>query len=416
MYRYLDIRSYLHKVGFAFRALENRNFRLFFFGGMVSLMGIWIQNIAIGWLVYRLTGSAFYLGLVGFAGQIPALLLTPIAGVFADRSNRRRMLLITQSIPMILAFTLAFLSFTGRIQVSLLLIIVVINGIAIAFDTPFRHAFLLDMLGDKKLIANAVALNSSLFNSARFIGPSLGGLLIAMFGEAVCFLINGISFSGVIIALLMMRVPKFVKPSNRKPIFSELRDGMHYAWNFPPARHLISLVIVMSLFGLPFQSFMPLYAGDILQGDSRLLGFLTGALGAGALSGAFFLASRNTIVTIPIMIRNASLLFAVGLFSFSFSTYTALSLILLVATGFGMIVSFAGTNTLLQSIVAEDKRGRVLALYSMSFLGFTPVGSLFLGLISEQIGVPHTTMLASLVCLAAALFYARKAKSLTKMI
>lgn len=416
MYRYLDIRSYLHKVGFAFRALENRNFRLFFFGGMVSLMGTWIQNLAIGWLVYRLTDSAFYLGLVGFAGQIPALLLTPIAGVFADRNNRRKMLYVTQSVPMILAFILAFLSFTGRIQVSLLIIIVVINGIAIAFDTPFRHAFLLEMLGDKKLIPNAVALNSSLFNAARFIGPSLGGLLIALFGEAICFLINGISFGGVIIALLMMRVPKYVRPSNRKPIFKELRDGMYYAWNFPPARQLISLVIVMSLFGLPFQAFMPLYAGDILQGDSRLLGFLTGALGAGALSGAFFLASRNSISTIPIMVRNASLLFAVGLFSFSFSTNTALSLILLVATGFGMIVSFAATNTLLQSIVAEDKRGRVLALYSMSFLGFTPVGSLFLGLISEQIGVPHTTMLASLVCLAAALFYARKAKSLMKMI
>ncbi|MDA3942805.1 MAG: MFS transporter [Bacteroidetes bacterium] len=416
MNRYFDIHAYFRKVGFAFRALENRNFRLYFFGASVSLMGTWIQNLAIGWMVYRLTDSAFYLGLVGFAGQIPALILTPLAGVFADRTNRFKVLVITQSIPMILAFILAILTFSGHITVNYLLIIVVINGIAIAFDTPFRHAFLLDMLGDKKLIPNAVALNSTLFNTARFIGPSLGGLLIALFGEAVCFLINGISFSGVIVALLMMRLPGFVRPVSRMSVFGELKEGLSYAWNFLPARYMISLAMVLSFFGLPFQSFLPVYAADILNGDSQLLGFLTGALGAGALSGALFLASQNSIRGLPTLIRNAALLFGVALLAFSMSHYAWLSLLLLFITGFGMIISFASTNTLLQSVVAEDRRGRVLALYSMSFLGFTPVGSLLLGLAAEYLSVPYTTLAASMICLLFALFYATKAKIVKQQI
>jgi len=379
-------------------------------------MGTWIQNLAIGWMVYRLTDSAFYLGLVGFAGQIPALILTPLAGVFADRTNRFKVLVITQSIPMILAFILAILTFSGHITVNYLLIIVVINGIAIAFDTPFRHAFLLDMLGDKKLIPNAVALNSTLFNTARFIGPSLGGLLIALFGEAVCFLINGISFSGVIVALLMMRLPGFVRPVSRMSVFGELKEGLSYAWNFLPARYMISLAMVLSFFGLPFQSFLPVYAADILNGDSQLLGFLTGALGAGALSGALFLASQNSIRGLPTLIRNAALLFGAALLAFSMSHYAWLSLLLLFITGFGMIISFASTNTLLQSVVAEDRRGRVLALYSMSFLGFTPVGSLLLGLAAEYLSVPYTTLAASMICLLFALFYATKAKIVKQQI
>lgn len=408
--------SFFHKIRFAFRALENRNFRLFFFGALLSLMGTWIQNLAIGWLVYKLTDSAFYLGLVGFASQIPALILTPIAGVYADRVNRLKVLIATQSLPMILAFLLAALTFSGHITVTALIVIVIINGMAIAFDTPFRHAFLLEMLGDKKLIPNAVALNSMLFNTARFIGPSIGGLLIAMFGEAVCFLINGVSFSGVIIALLLMKLPGFVKPTAHKSVFKELKEGLHYAWNFPPTRYMISLAMVISFFGLPFQSFLPVYAADILNGDSQLLGLLVGALGAGALSGALFLASRNNISRLPLMIRNAALLFGLGLMAFSFSKQSWLSLVLLFIAGFGMIISFVSTNTLLQTAVAEDRRGRVLALYSMSFLGFTPVGSLLLGTIAEYISVPYTTLIASSICLIYAVFYATKAKLVKQQI
>jgi MFS family permease len=406
--RYLDIRSYLFKVGFAFRALESRNFRLFFYSGMVSLMGTWIQNLAIGWMVYKLTESAFYLGLVGFAGQIPALVLTPIAGVFADRTNRRRVLVITQTVTMVLAFLLSALSFTGHITIVYLLVIVVLNGTAIAFDTPYRHAFLLEMVGDRKLLSNAVALNSTLVNTARFIGPTVGGFLIALFGEAYCFLINGVSFVGVIIALMMMKVPAFIKPQQRKSIYKELKEGICYAWDFLPTRYLISLVVVMSLFGLPFQSLMPVFAGDILKGDSQLLGFLTGAVGAGALTGAFFLASKNNVGGIPNIIRISAILFGVSLFAFSFSTHIWLSLVLLYFTGFGMIVQFAATNTLLQTMVSEDKRGRVLSFYSMSFLGFTPLGSLLLGSVSGLIGVPYTIAIAAVLCLMTALLFARK--------
>jgi MFS family permease len=405
-----------YKIAFAFRALENRNFRLYFFGALFSLLGTWIQNLAIGWLVYKLTDSAFYLGLVGFASQIPALFLTPIAGVYADRVNRLKVLIATQSLPMLLAFLLAILTFSGHISVTALIVIVALNGTAIAFDTPFRHAFLLEMLGDKKLIPNAVALNSMLFNTARFIGPSIGGVLIAMFGEAVCFLLNGISFSGVIVALLFMKLPGFVKPTSKKSVLKELREGLQYAWQILPIRYMISLAMVISFFGLPFQSFFPVYAADILNGNSQLLGLLVGALGAGALSGGLFLAARNNLNHLPMMIRNAALVFSVALMAFSFSRHSWLSLILLFIAGFGMIISFVSTNSLLQTIVAEDRRGRVLALYSMSFLGFTPVGSLLLGTIAEYITVPYTTLIAGLICLLFTGFYAAKAKFIKQQV
>lgn len=381
---------------------------MFFFAGMLSLIGTWIQNLAIGWLVYRLTDSAFYLGLVGFAGQIPALFLTPLAGVFADRMNRRKVLIITQLIPMTLAFLLAILVYTNNVQIEYLLIIVVINGFALAFDTPFRHAFLLEMIGDKKLLSNAVALNSTLVNTARFIGPTIGGLLIAFYGEAFCFLINGISFFAMLVALLAMKTPVFKKKKVVRSIFADLTEGFRYTFNFKPARYMILLVTTTSIFGLPFQAFLPVFARDILMGNSQLLGFLVGAVGAGALTGAFFLASRDTLRRIPEIIRFSAVLFALGLIAFSLSNSTWLSLIILYFSGFGMIVQFAATNTLLQTIVDEDKRGRVLSFYSMSFLGFTPVGSLLLGLLAQNIGTPYTFTLAGMVLLVTAILYHRK--------
>lgn len=406
--RYLDIRSYLHGVGYTFRALESRNFRLFFFGGMVSLLGTWIQNLAIGWMVYRLTDSAFFLGLVGFAGQIPALFLAPLAGVYADRINRRRILIMTQVLPMILAAILTFLSYTNTISVSYLIVIVVINGIALAFDTPFRHAFLLEMIGDKKLLANAVALNSTLVNTARFIGPALGGILIAAFGEPMCFLINSISFTGVIIALLAMRVAPFVPRTISKSVMSELKEGFKYTFNYKPALYMILMVTVTSIFGLPFQTLLPVFARDILHGDSQLLGFLTGAVGAGALTGAFFLASRKSYRNFPKFIAFSAIIFGIGLVLFSLSTISTISILLLYFSGFGMIAQFTATNTLLQHLVEEDKRGRVLSFYSLSFMGFTPIGSLLLGSTSSAIGVPVTLSIAGGICLVAGIFFARK--------
>ena len=414
MNRFLDIRSYFQGMGFAFRALESRNFRLFFFSGMVSLMGTWIQNVAIGWLVYRLTDSAFYLGLVGFAGQIPALFLSPIAGVYADRLNRRKVLIITQLVPMLLAFLLSYLVFSDQIHIWLLMAIVVVNGISLSFDTPFRHAFVPDMIGDRKYLPNAVALSSTLVNTARFLGPTIGGFLIAWAGEGVCFLINGISFIGVVAALLSMRVNLAKRNKPEGSILEQLREGVHYAYNFKPVRYMILLVITTSIFGLPFQAFLPVFARDVLNGNSQMLGLLTGSIGAGALTGAFYLATRRTVAGLPQLIRFTAVLFAIGLMAFTFSDVAWLSLLLLYFTGFGMIVQFAATNTMLQTVVAEDKRGRVMSFYSMSFMGFTPLGSLLLGLIAGPAGVPYTIFVAAMLCLGSAVLFARKTSYIRK--
>lgn len=405
---YLNIATYKRRFGQTFLALESRNFRLFFFSGLVSLLGTWIQSLAIGWLVYRLTDSAFFLGLVGFAGQIPALILGPLAGVYADRVNRRRILILTQALPMIMAVILTILSYTNNINVTYLIIIVLFNGVALSFDTPFRHAFLLEMIGDKKLLLNAVALNSTLVNTARFIGPTIGGIIIASYGESMCFLINSISFTGVILALLAMKVSPFERKPTKKSVLSELKEGFSYTFKFKPAFYMILLVTVTSIFGLPFQSLLPVFARDILHGDSQLLGFLTGAVGAGALLGAFFLASRNSHKGIPKIIAFSAITFGIGLLVFSLSTVTAISIVLLFFSGFGMIAQFTATNTLLQHSVEEDKRGRVLSIYSMSFMGFTPIGSLLLGSVSSVIGVPITLAVSGGICLTAGLLFARK--------
>lgn len=405
MNRYLDIRSYFDRLTFVFRALESRNFRMFFYANLFSLLGTWMQNLAIGWLVYRLTDSAAFLGLTGFMGQIPALLLTPVAGVYADRLNRRTVLIVTQTIPMILAFVLAFLLYADKVNVGIVLGIVLINGFALAFDTPFRHAFLLDMVGNKKLIPNAVALNSTLVNTARFIGPTLGGILVALYGEGFCFLINGISFAGVIVALLMMNVKPFVPAKGHRTVMQDLKEGFDYTWRFIPARNMILLVITTSLFGLPFQGFLPVFARDILHGDSQLLGFLTGAVGAGALTGAFYLASRQSMRPLPRIIGISAVLFALGLGIFSQSVSLWFSLVILYFSGFGMITQFVATNTLLQTLTDEDKKGRVLSFYSMSFMGFTPLGSLTLGAVAEVFGVQTTFLFSALVLLVAALLY-----------
>lgn len=416
MNRYLDIRSYLDRLTFVFRALESRNFRMFFFANLFSLLGTWMQNLAIGWLVYRLTDSAAFLGLTGFMGQIPALLLTPVAGVYADRMNRRKVLVITQTIPMVLAFLLAILLYTDKISVGMVLGIVLINGFALAFDTPFRHAFLLEMVGDKKLIPNAVALNSTLVNTARFIGPTLGGLLVALYGEGFCFLVNGISFLGVITALMMMKVPPFEAQHRQRTIMQDLREGFDYTWKFVPARYMILLVITTSLFGLPFQGFLPVFARDILHGGSQLLGFLTGAVGAGALTGAFYLASRQSMRPLPRIIGISALSFAIGLGIFSQSEITWFSLTILYFSGFGMITQFVATNTILQTLVEDDKKGRVLSFYSMSFMGFTPLGSLLLGAVAEYAGVQTTFLLAALILLVAALLYRKQLQGIESVL
>ncbi len=391
--------------------MSYRNYRYYYLGQSISLIGLWVQNIAMGWLAYRLTGSALLLGTVAFALQIPSLFITPFAGVLADRWSRRKIIIATQALSMVIAFVLALLTLTEAITVSMIIGLALVNGVVLAFDTPFRQSFVPDIITRREDLANAIALNSSLYNLARFVGPPIGGVLIVWVGEGWCFFINGVSFLAVIFALLAMRIQKTQKRSRSGSILTQLREGVSYAWNFRTIRYLITLVALSSLFGLPFQAQMPLFAAEVLDGDSQMLGILTGSLGAGALTGAFFLASRKNTKSIPGITFKAALMFSAGLAIFALSTITALSMIALVITGFGMIVHFNSTNTLIQSIADEDKRGRVVSLYSLTFMGITPVGSLLVGALAEYIGVPFTVFAFSLVCLASALLFGTRVKT-----
>ena len=393
-----------------FRALAYRNYRYYYYGQSISLVGVWVQNIAMGWLVYRLTGSALLLGTIAFALQIPSLFITPIAGVLADRWSRKRVIVITQVLMMLVAFALAWLTLTNRINVSLIVAIALVNGVILAFDTPFRQSFVPDIITRREDLSNAIALNSSLYNLARFIGPPFGGVLIAWVGEGWCFFINGLSFLAVIAGLLAMRIQPKKRARRFGSVFRQLREGVSYAWTTKSLRYLITLVALSSFFGLPFQALMPVFAAEILQGGSEMLGVLTGALGAGALAGAFFLASRQRVHHIPRITFRTALLFAAGLSVFSLSSVAALSIIALVLTGFGMIVHFNSTNTLIQSISDEDKRGRVVSLYSLTFMGITPLGSLLAGTIAEYLGVPVTVFLFSLITLASALLFGHRVR------
>lgn len=400
----------------AIRSLRHRNYRLYFFGQLISLPGNWIQNLAMGWLVYRLSDSALLLGVVGFAGQIPSLLITPLAGVYADRIDRRRVLLITQSVSMMIAISLSLLIFSGLIEIWHIILAAVLNGISVAFDTPFRHAFLVNMVPDKKDLQNAIALNSTLFNTARFIGPPIGGLLVALSGEGACFLINGLSYLAVIASLLAMQV-KILDSGNKKTsVLKDLFSGLSYAYKALPIRFLLIMVITTSLLGLPFQVFMPVFARTVLNGNAQTLGFLIGAIGAGALTGAVFLATRKSLKEIPVIIFISAGMFSLGLMGFSVSVSLPVSLILLVVTGFGMVVEFASSNTLLQTMVHDDMRGRIVALYSMSFMGFTPLGSLLTGSLAEMAGVQTTVFIAGLCCLLAALIFYKKLPEIKKAI
>lgn len=395
-----------------FRAFRYRNYRYYYYGQSVSLVGLWVQNIAMGWLVYRLTGSALLLGTIAFSLQIPSLFITPFAGVMADRWERRKVIIVTQTLSMVVAFVLAWLTLAERITVPVIIVMALINGVILAFDTPFRQSFVPEIITRREDLSNAIALNSSLYNLARFVGPPVGGVLIALVGEGWCFFINGVSFLAVIAALAAMRITRRSRPLRMGSILSQLREGIGYAWHFRSLRYLITLVALSSFFGLPFQALMPVFAADILQGDSQMLGLLTGALGAGALTGAFFLAAQKNVNNIPVITFRTAVLFAGGLALFALSSSTALSIAALVMTGFGMIVHFNSTNTLIQSISDEDKRGRVVSLYSLTFMGITPLGSLLAGAVAEHIGVPFTVFGFAFICIGSALLFGKRIRTI----
>jgi MFS family permease len=398
------------------RALRHRNYRLFFGGQGISLIGTWMQRIAIPWLVYRLTDSPFLLGFVGFAGQIPGFILLPFAGVLADRWNRRRLLFLTQTLLTIQALVLSFLVLTGTVQVWHVVVLSLFFGTAFAFDIPTRQSFLMDMIGDKEDLGNAVALNSSIVTGARLLGPSLAGILIGLVGEGICFLINGISYLAVIAALLAMKIPsRDLQPENSR-VWDGLKEGFAYASGFAPIRVILVLLALVSLMGMPHMVLMPVFAKNVLQGGPHALGFLMGAGGLGSMVGAIYLASRSTVLGLGKIILISVILFGLGLVAFSFSRVLWLSLVLIFVAGFGHMVQMASSNTILQTISDDDKRGRVMSFYAMAFSGMMPFGSLLGGLLASNIGAPATVLIGGIACLLGAAVYARRLPALRKMI
>lgn len=389
------------------RALRYRNYRLFFGGQVVSLTGTWITTTATSWLVYRLTGSAFLLGFVGFAGQLPGFLLGPFAGTFIDRWNRHHVLIVTQTLSMLQSFALAMLTLTGHITVPAIVVLNAVQGMVNAFDMPCRQAFLLTMIEDKEDLGNAIALNSSMFNVARLLGPSIAGGIIAASGEAWCFLVDGFSYFAVIVALLQMRIAPLRHGARRATsALKQFVEGWTYVFGFRPMRSIIGLLALVSLVGFPYSVLMPIFAEQILGGGPYTLGFLMTASGAGALFGALWLAARRSVIGLGRLIPIAAGLFGFGLVAFALSRVLWLSLVFMVITGFGFMVQMASSNTLIQTIVDDEKRGRVMSFYVMAFLGMAPFGSLMAGTLSARIGAPHTLMIGGLGCVAGAAWFA----------
>jgi len=388
-----------------FRALKSRNFRLFFGGQGISLIGTWMQMVAQSWLVYRLTGSPTLLGVVGFAANIPSFVLAPFAGVLADRFNRHRMLVITQVLSMIQALLLAFLVLSDLVAVWHIIALALFLGIINAFDMPIRQSFIFDMIDRKEDLGNAIALNSSLVQSSRLIGPSIAGILIAIVGEGVCFLVNGLSFIAVIAALLAMKVqPRAVSRASGSALHG-LKEGFRYAFGNTPIRSILILLALVNIVGTPYTVLMPIFARDILGGGPHTLGFIMTAVGIGALVGAIFLASRRSPRGLGKVLGWAAGIFGVGLVFFSLSRQVWLSLFVMLFTGFGMLVNLAGSNTVLQTIADEDKRGRVMSLYTMGMRGMMPFGSLLAGSVAAAFGAPFVLLLGGASCAVGAVIY-----------
>ncbi len=391
--------SIFPRIKGAFRALRHRNYRLFFTGQGLSLIGTWMQNLALAWLVYRLTNSVFLLGLVGFSSQIMILLFSPLAGVIADRFNRHRIIVLTQTLALAQAVALTVLVYANLINVWEIIVLSLFLGFVMSFDAPMRQSFVVEMVDDKKDLGNAIALNSTLFNGARLIGPALAGVAIAALGEGFCFLLNAISYLAVIVSLLLMKIERVPRAKKETQVWREMKEGFAYAYRFPPIRYVILLLGSVSLIGMPYAVLLPVFARDILRGGPQTLGLLVGVSGIGAICGGAYLASRRNVLGLTRIIPAAAAVFSLGLIAFSFSSVLWLSLAAVTLTGFGMMLHMASSNTLLQTVVDEDKRGRVMSLYTMAFLGLTPFGSLFAGSLASHIGVQWTLALSGLLCL-----------------
>ena len=398
-----------------FRSLSHRNYRLFFGGQGISLIGTWMQQVAMSWLVYRLTQSALLLGVVGFTSRIPTFLLASLAGVLADRWNRHHVLVMTQTLSMIQAMILAILVLTQTVAVWHIISLSLFLGLINALDIPTRQSFVVDMIEKKEDLGNAIALNSSIVNGARLIGPSVAGMLIATLGEGMCFLINALSFVAVILALLAMKITPKKREFQNSKVLQGLKEGFSYAFGFAPIRSVLLLLALVSLMGMPFTVLMPIFSEKVLHGGPKTLGFLLGATGVGAVSGSIYLASRKSVLGLGRIIVISSNLFGIGLIGFSLSHLFWLSLLTMLVAGFGMMVQMASSNTILQTIVEEDKRGRIMSFYAMAFMGMAPFGSLLAGSLANKMGAPATVMIGGVACVLGSGLFAKKLPTLREM-
>jgi MFS family permease len=389
----------------AWRALRHRNFKLFFAGQSISVIGTWMTKLATSWLVYRMTHSALLLGVVSFAGQIVSFALGPIAGVWVERLNRRKLLVWTQAGGAVQSLALAALTLAHVINLWEIIALTALQGVINSFDMPGRQSFLVQMVEDRNDLSNAIAINSSMANGARLIGPAIAGLVIGAFGEGWCFLIDGVSYFAVIASLLLMRINPLNLRRSASSVLEQMREGWNYVRTFRPIRTILLLFALISLMGYSYAVLLPVFAGQVLHGGAYTLGGLTAASGIGALTSGVSLAVRKSVVGLTRMVQIATAMLGSALILFGLSHALWLSLVLMIFVGFGLMQSAAISNTIIQSLVPEDKRARVMGYYTMAFFGAAPFGSLLAGALARSIGAPHTVMFTGAFCIVGSLWF-----------
>jgi len=417
------------RVALMLRAFSHRNYRLFFAGQLVSLVGTFLTTVATMWLVYHITGNALLLGIVGFAGQIPMFLLAPFAGVWVDRWNRRRLLVVTQTLSMIESFALAAVALLAgtahaNLEVRAIVGLALFQGLVNAFDIPARQAFLVEMVDRREDLANAIALNSTMVHGARLIGPAIGGLLIHFVGPSLCFFLDGVSYISVIAALLAMRVKPHIPRTDHRSVLHDLFEGLRYIWASTPIRAMLLLMGLLSLTGMPaFSILMPVFA-EFFGGRDKsdmMLGLLMGASGLGALTGAIYLAARRSVLGLGRVIAIAAVVFGLAILGFGLSPHLWLSMIIVPIAGLGMLISFASANTLIQTLTEDHMRGRVMSFFTMAFIGMAPWGNLIAGVGARTlgggvIGASRTLLIAGIIVVAAAVTFAFALPGLRKIV
>lgn len=392
----------------ALRAFQHRNFRLFFYGQSLSLLGTWTQQVAMSWLVYRLTGSPFYLGLTAFAGQFPILVLAPFGGIWADQFDRRKLLIATQILAMVQALILAGLAYSAWLEVWHIVAMATLLGVVMALDTPIRQALVPNMVPSREDLPAAIAFNGVMQNAGRMIGPTIAGVLVAVSSEAFCFLVNAASKIAVIVAVLLMHLPHTPPTSARPALMRGLADGMRYAWNVIPIRLLLPIIALASFMATPYQTLMPIFAKEVFGGGAETLGFLMGAAGLGGTAGLIYLASRQNVRGLTRFVLGGLLLTGGSLIVFAYSHVMALSLVMVALAGLGIIVNAMAVNTIFQTIVDDPMRGRVMSLFTVAFLGISPLGSLAAGTLAHAIGADRTLAIGGACCILGALWLARR--------